>query len=719
MISMKNDRIFASWNKIEPSESANERMLSAILERNRSIHKGKDKVNYMSKTKKPVWVRWVAVAACLCLAVGIAVPRLIDVFQNKGGIPSQTYDGPDSLVQEIAALEFNGAYYEATDIPEALERYGLPTVITENMAGKHLSYLEPNGGAGYKESATETDIELLEYAPASCRGVYVIRDGSKYLAALFCNILSLDDNASTGMETLYGFYGIESPDDIVSITEVSFPSRLRCLPSVWVLQRRHCLPVWVVAFTRKPPTSVLILWVRLRLIFLRTIRAILPPLPIMWVIMWAMLLSTAALGATAFAMVPEMQLKAVIAPMLIAAVGVFLSIFGIYLVRTKEGATMKDLLHSLSLGTNIAALLIAAATFGILYLLQIENWLGLSFSVITGLAAGVIIGQATEYYTSHSYKPTQKISEAGLTGSATVIIKGIGTGMISTCIPVVTIGVAIMLSYLCANGFNSTMSAEALSQGLYGIGIAAVGMLSTLGITLATDAYGPIADNAGGNAEMSELGEEVRHRTDALDALGNTTAATGKGFAIGSAALTALALLASYIEEVKIAMERAGMTLTNLKGEAINAAQATIPDFMNYFQVNLMNPRVLVGAFIGAMAAFLFCGLTMEAVGRAAQKMVEEVRRQFREIAGILEGKATPDYGRCVEISTIPLVAGHCHSHCCGNDPWCGWRLRLVGRRFGRRFHAGSLYGECRWCLGQCQEDGGRRQLWRKGFVCP
>lgn len=364
------------------------------------------------------------------------------------------------------------------------------------------------------------------------------------------------------------------------------------------------------------------------------------------------ILSTAALGATAFAMVPEMQLKAVIAPMLIAAVGVFLSIFGIYLVRTKEGATMKDLLHSLSLGTNIAALLIAAATFGILYLLQIENWLGLSFSVITGLASGVIIGQATEYYTSHSYKPTQKISEAGLTGSATVIIKGIGTGMISTCIPVVTIGVAIMLSYLCANGFNSTMSAEALSQGLYGIGIAAVGMLSTLGITLATDAYGPIADNAGGNAEMSELGEEVRHRTDALDALGNTTAATGKGFAIGSAALTALALLASYIEEVKIAMERAGMTLTNLKGEAINAAQATIPDFMNYFQVNLMNPRVLVGAFIGAMAAFLFCGLTMEAVGRAAQKMVEEVRRQFREIAGILEGKATPDYGRCVEIST-------------------------------------------------------------------
>ena len=364
------------------------------------------------------------------------------------------------------------------------------------------------------------------------------------------------------------------------------------------------------------------------------------------------ILSTAALGATAFALVPEMQLKAVIAPMLIAAVGVFLSLFGIYLVRTKEGATMKDLLRSLALGTNVAAILIAVATFIILYLLGIENWLGLSFSVISGLAAGVIIGQATEYYTSHSYKPTQKISEAGLTGSATVIIKGIGTGMISTCIPVVTIGVAIMMSYLCANGFDLSMSSESLAHGLYGIGIAAVGMLSTLGITLATDAYGPIADNAGGNAEMSELGEEVRHRTDALDALGNTTAATGKGFAIGSAALTALALLASYIEEIKIAMERAGVMMENVKGEAISAAQATIPDFMNYFQVNLMNPKVLVGAFIGAMAAFLFCGLTMEAVGRAAQKMVVEVRRQFKEIAGILEGTGTPDYGRCVEIST-------------------------------------------------------------------
>ena len=364
------------------------------------------------------------------------------------------------------------------------------------------------------------------------------------------------------------------------------------------------------------------------------------------------ILSTAALGATAFATAGDMQLKAVIAPMIIASIGVFLSLLGIFLVRTKEGATMKDLLHSLGLGTNTSAVLIAICTFGILYMLGFENWWQLSLSVISGLAAGVIIGQATEYYTSQSYKPTKDISAASQTGSATVIIKGIGTGMISTCVPMITISVAICLSYLCANGFDFSMSAESMQHGLYGIGIAAVGMLSTLGITLATDAYGPIADNAGGNAEMSQLGEDVRHRTDALDALGNTTAATGKGFAIGSAALTALALLASYIEEVKIAMHRVGETMTNVAGDTIDAANATIPDFMNHFQVNLMNPKVLVGVFIGAMAAFLFCGLTMGAVGRAAGKMVEEVRRQFREIKGILEGTGTPDYGRCVEIST-------------------------------------------------------------------
>lgn len=367
------------------------------------------------------------------------------------------------------------------------------------------------------------------------------------------------------------------------------------------------------------------------------------------------ILSTAALGATAFAMNVDMQLKAVVAPMIIASVGIFLSLIGIFTVRTKEDATMRDLLRSLGLGTNVSACLIAIATFVILYLLKIENWLGVSFSVVSGLVAGVVIGQATEYYTSHSYRPTQKISESSKTGPATVIIQGIGTGMISTMIPVVTISAAIMLSYLFANGFDLSMSASSISMGLYGIGIAAVGMLSTLGITLATDAYGPIADNAGGNAEMSELGEEVRHRTDALDALGNTTAATGKGFAIGSAALTALALLASYVEEIKIAMVRAveeGQSFVDAAGKVFNPAEANMLDYMNYFQVNLMNPKVLVGAFIGGMAAFLFCGLTMGAVGRAAQSMVEEVRRQFREIKGILEGKGTPDYGRCVEIST-------------------------------------------------------------------
>ena len=367
------------------------------------------------------------------------------------------------------------------------------------------------------------------------------------------------------------------------------------------------------------------------------------------------ILSTAAIGATAFALNPDMQLRAVVAPMVIAAIGIFLSILGIYLVRTKEGATMKDLLRSLSLGTNAAAVLIAVATFGILYILKLDNWVGISLSVVTGLVAGVIIGQATEYYTSHSYKPTQRIAESSQTGAATVIIKGIGTGMISTMVPVVTVSVAIMLSYLFANGFDLSMSSQSISLGLYGIGIAAVGMLSTLGITLATDAYGPIADNAGGNAEMSGLSSEVRKRTDALDALGNTTAATGKGFAIGSAALTALALLASYVEEIKIAMQRAvdqGRTFIDSTGAVFDPQTADIPAFMDFFQVNLMNPMVLVGAFIGAMAAFLFCGLTMGAVGRAAGSMVDEVRRQFRKIPGILQGKATPDYGRCVQIST-------------------------------------------------------------------
>ena len=367
------------------------------------------------------------------------------------------------------------------------------------------------------------------------------------------------------------------------------------------------------------------------------------------------ILATMALGASAFFMAGEsMQMKAVFAPMLIAAVGVILSVMGIFTVRTKENAGMSQLLKSLGFGTNISAVLIAAATFVIMYVLGMENWLGISFSVITGLVAGVIIGQSTEYYTSHSYKPTQKLAESSQTGPATVIISGVGLGMISTAIPVVTIAVAIMLSYLCAINFDfaNILSAENLSLGLYGIGIAAVGMLSTLGITLATDAYGPIADNAGGNAQMSGLDPEVRRRTDVLDALGNTTAATGKGFAIGSAALTGLALLASYMEEIKIALDRMGEKIVGVAGESIDAVQATIPDLMAHYHIDLMNPMVLAGVFIGAMMSFLFCGLTMNAVGRAAQNMVEEVRRQFREIKGILTREATPDYARCVEIST-------------------------------------------------------------------
>lgn len=367
------------------------------------------------------------------------------------------------------------------------------------------------------------------------------------------------------------------------------------------------------------------------------------------------ILATTALGAAAFATVgQDMQMRAIFAPMLIAAAGVLLSLIGIFLVRTKEGAGMKQLLKALSRGVNTSAVLIAVATFFILWGLNIKNWLGLSFSVMAGLLAGIIIGKFTEYYTSQSYRPTQKVAESSATGPATVIISGLGLGMISTAVPVITIGAAIILAYLCAIGFdvNHFFSAENLSLGLYGIGIAAVGMLSTLGITLATDAYGPIADNAGGNAEMSGLGEEVRKRTDALDALGNTTAATGKGFAIGSAALTALALLASYVEEIKIALIRVGETTLQIGNNIVETAKASLIDFMNYYNVNLMNPKVLIGIFIGAMMAFLFCGLTMNAVGRAAQKMVEEVRRQFRTIKGILEGKAEPDYARCVEIST-------------------------------------------------------------------
>ena len=362
------------------------------------------------------------------------------------------------------------------------------------------------------------------------------------------------------------------------------------------------------------------------------------------------ILATSALGAAAYLLKGDvdMQMRAVVAPMLIAAVGIILSILGIFCVRTKEDATMKDLLNSLALGTNLSSVLIVGATFLILWLLGRENWALISCSVVVGLVVGVVIGRATEYYTSQSYKPTKKLAESGTTGPATVIISGVGLGMISTAIPVIAVVVGIILSYWFASGFDFAN----VAMGLYGIGIAAVGMLSTLGITLATDAYGPIADNAGGNAEMSGLGEAVRHRTDALDSLGNTTAATGKGFAIGSAALTGLALLASYIEEIRIGLQRLGETTIQIGTNVIPVHEASFSDFMAFYEVNLMSPKVLSGMFIGAMMAFLFCGLTMNAVGRAAAHMVDEVRRQFREIKGILIGDAEPDYARCVQIST-------------------------------------------------------------------
>lgn len=374
------------------------------------------------------------------------------------------------------------------------------------------------------------------------------------------------------------------------------------------------------------------------------------------------ILSTAALGASGFtaaaltgagfasrATDPNIQFNAVIAPMLIAAIGIILSILGIFMVRTKEGASQKQLLAALGRGVNISSFFIAVFSFLILWYLDLPNYTGIWGSMVIGLVAGIGIGKSTEYYTSSAYKPTQRIAASSQTGPATVIINGIGIGMISVAIPVLIVSVAIIFAFLFAAGFHF----ENINMGLYGIAIAAVGMLSTLGITLATDAYGPIADNAGGNAEMSHLGPEVRQRTDALDALGNTTAATGKGFAIGSAALTALALLAAYIEEIKVGVARIpekALAFADTVGHKIQ--DASITEIMHYYNIDLMNPRVLVGAFLGSMAAFLFCGLTMTAVGRAAQKMVEEVRRQFREIKGILEGTAEPDYARCVEIST-------------------------------------------------------------------
>jgi K(+)-stimulated pyrophosphate-energized sodium pump len=368
------------------------------------------------------------------------------------------------------------------------------------------------------------------------------------------------------------------------------------------------------------------------------------------------ILATAALGA-ALTMSGEDVLKAVLAPMLVAGMGIILSILGIFMVRCKEDASQKSLLKALLFGTLGSSVLIILAVGGLVW----AGWitLGVFGSVVSGLVAGVLIGQFTEYYTSDSYGPTRGIAEQTKMGAATTIIEGFATGMYSTGLPVLTIVIGILCAFGFAGGFSN------MSMGLYGIGFAAVGMLSTLGITLATDAYGPIADNAGGNAEMSGLGEEVRKRTDALDALGNTTAATGKGFAIGSAALTAMALLAAYIEEVKIWIARLASQSAGGKfyvgdkafsagdvAGAINAKAAHIMDFVNAYDLHIMNPKLICGLFIGAMMAFVFCAMTMKAVGRAAGAMVNEVRRQFREIAGIMEGTAEPDYAKCVSIST-------------------------------------------------------------------
>ena len=370
------------------------------------------------------------------------------------------------------------------------------------------------------------------------------------------------------------------------------------------------------------------------------------------------ILATAALGAAVAAAAGnyDLGLKLVMAPMIIGAVGAILSIIGVYMVRTQPGANQTQLMAALNKGINFSGVLIAAASAGILYALDCPNWIGIWGSIMIGLVVGIAIGKVTEYYTSFEFKPVKFIAENATTGPATVIISGIGVGMISTCWPVVFIVLGTIGAYLCAAG-EWAFTASNMSSGLYGIGIAAVGMLSTLGLTLATDAYGPISDNAGGNAEMSALGDDVRSRTDALDALGNTTAATGKGFAIGSAALTALALLASYIEELKIAAARLGdqvITISNW-GDAVGTGKEVaswdIATFMAKFEVTLMNPKVLLGIFIGAMLSFLFCGLTMNAVGRAAKSMVEEVRRQLSD-KDVFEGRKKADYARCVGIST-------------------------------------------------------------------
>ena len=365
------------------------------------------------------------------------------------------------------------------------------------------------------------------------------------------------------------------------------------------------------------------------------------------------ILATAALGVAAVAAKDyndiALQLKYLSAPMIIAGLGALLSIVGIYLVRTKEGATMKQLMGSLNFGINFSSVGIAILAAIVLNYLDLPNKWQIWGAIITGLVAGLVIGKVTEFFTSHEYPPTQGIAKQATSGPATVIIEGVAVGMESTAIPVITIVVAIALSFYLPGGVSEPL------MGLYGVGIAAVGMLATLGITLATDAYGPIADNAGGNAEMAELAPEVRHRTDQLDSLGNTTAATGKGFAIGSAALTALALLAAYIEEIRHGLiHSAHLDQLLIPGVgAVETLKVTLPQFMVYYNVTLINPKVLIGLFTGAVMAFYFCALTMKAVGRAAGAMVEEVRRQFKAHPGIMQRTEKPDYARCVEISTL------------------------------------------------------------------
>ena len=332
-------------------------------------------------------------------------------------------------------------------------------------------------------------------------------------------------------------------------------------------------------------------------------------------------ISCAALGVAAFSGNGDMQFKAMAIPMIMAALGIICSIIGTFFVRTGEKAEQKLLLKALSRGTNLSAILIAVAAFPLIYfILGQENWT-LYWSVLAGLIAGVLIGKSTEYFTSDTYKPTKKLASKSETGSATIIIGGLGLGMLSTALPIIIIGIAVLVSFFVSGGSAS------VGKGLYGIALAAVGMLSTLGITLATDAYGPVADNAGGIAEMSGLEPEVRERTDALDSLGNTTAATGKGFAIGSAALTALALIASYIDKIH-----------------------SMEPSVTYDSFSVMNPLVLIGLFIGACLPFVFAALTMDAVGRAAQSVVIEVRNQFKKIKGLMEGKADPDYAKCVDM---------------------------------------------------------------------